>query len=49
MSQPRTSTRVPSGRVPRKIHSDTPRLPTTKWPSPFEVDVWKVGEHVLEA
>src|SRR3989442_9637056 len=31
MSQPLTSTFLPSAVVPEKIHSDTPRLPATKW------------------
>jgi MFS family permease len=30
-SQPLTSTFLPSAVVPRKIHSETPRLPATKW------------------
>ena len=29
-SQPRTSTRLPSARVPVKVHSDRPRSPATR-------------------
>src|SRR5690606_30111851 len=30
-SQPLTSTRAPSARVPVNVHSDTPRSPQTRW------------------
>jgi hypothetical protein len=44
-SQPVTSTRVPSSRVPVNVHSDTPRSPLTKCRAlpQFSVDVLTSG------